>query len=306
LAESGYREFDAGPVRDPRLGAQFDSAVERRERLADNYDIDFGHERIFPELVAAMLEEVPPGAAVLEVGAATGLLTRPLLTHAAAVTAMEPSEGLLRRLLSSDVASAENLRTLQGVVEELPPTVSYDCAVVTFTPRRGIALLRLLTELAIRVCDRVVVLLNDDTSMDWAYLARSAASQGFAVRLRLVHAGDDRRAVVLTAEVDGWQPTMSLADAWAVDAREVCVPYPAPRGFATRIVRYFLSAGDRALSMETDPRGVERMYGNLRTAVHRIARDELTVRRHGDVIQLVRLPRPADLERDDDAVPWVD
>jgi hypothetical protein len=56
-------------------------------------------------------------------------------------------------------------------------------------------------------------------------------------------------------------------------------------------VRYVLAGGDRAVRVGTDPRGVERLYGNLRTAVHRIARDRLTVRRDGDSIQIVRLPR---------------
>ena len=69
------------------------------------------------------------------------------------------------------------------------------------------------------------------------------------------------------------------------------MPLPAPRGTATRLVRSFLSGGDRALRVRTDPRGIERLYGNLRTAAHRLAKDEITVRRHGDVIHLVRLPK---------------
>jgi hypothetical protein len=274
------------------LGAQFETAVARRERLADNYDIDFGQERVFPELVDAMLREVPADRKVLEVGAATGLLTRPLLEHSAGVTAMEPSHGLLHRLLTSDVASSPKLRTLPGIVEDLPAAVGYDVAVVTFTPRRGIALLRLLHELAVRVADRVVVLLPDDTSMDWAYLARSASTEGFEVHLRLVHSTEGRRAVVMTACVEGWMPTPTRIEDWAVDARQVTVPYPPPRGAATRLVRYFLSGGDRALSLATDPRGVARLYGNLRTAAHRLGRDVVTVRRQGDVVQLLRLPKP--------------
>jgi hypothetical protein len=274
------------------LGAQFETAVARRERLADNYDIDFGQERVFPELVDAMLREVPAGRKVLEVGAATGLLTRPLLEHSASVTAMEPSHGLLHRLLTSDVAESPKLRTMSGIVEDLAPTVGYDVAVVTFTPRRGIALLRLLRELAIRVADRVVVLLPDDTSMDWAYLARSASTQGFEVHLRLVHSAEGRRAVVMTACVEGWMPTLTGVEDWAVDAREIAVPYPPPRGAATRLVRYFLSGGDRAVSLETDPRGVDRLYGNLRTAAHRLGREVVTVRRQGDGVQLLRLPKP--------------
>lgn len=298
-SDNGDPRFDI--ARD--LGPQMETAIARRERLADNYDIDFGQERIFPELVKALLEEIPPERKVLEVGAATGLLTRPLLEHSAGVTAMEPSAGMLRRLLATDIADSPKLQTLQGVVEELHPTVAYDLAVVTFTPRRGIALMRLVMQLALRVSDRVVVLLNDDTSMDWAYLARAASAQGLDVRLRLVHGGDDRRAVLLTVFLEGWQPTASGIHGWSVDARVLSVPYPAPRGAATRLVRYFLDGGDRALTLQTDEPGVERLYGNLRTAVHRIGRDEVTVRRQGDVIQLVRLPRRAELEQDEGPFP---
>lgn len=302
MAEDKRRDGGEGSWESLGYGA-LETAVARRERLADNYDIDFGQERVFPELVEAMLAEVPEGAKVLEVGAATGLLTRPLLQVAGGVTAMEPSHGLLHRLLTSDVASSPKLRTLPGLVEDLPAVVDYDCAVVTFTPRRGVALLRLLRELALRVSDRIVILLPDDTAMDWAYLARSASLQGFEMRAHLVRGSDDHRAVVLTALVAGWHPLAPGPEDWAVDAREITVPYPPPRGAATRLVRYFLSGGDRALSLVTDPRGVERLYGNLRTAVHRLARDECTVRRQGDVIQLVRLPRRADRVRGPEA-PW--
>ena len=69
------------------------------------------------------------------------------------------------------------------------------------------------------------------------------------------------------------------------------MPYPAPRGAATRLVRYFLAGGDRAILVQTDARGAERLYGNLRTAVHRLGRDEVTVRRTDEGIQIVRLPR---------------
>lgn len=298
------RKVRSQPEQYTDLGVQFETAVARRERLADNYDLEYGHERVFPELIQAMLAEVPEGTTVLEVGAATGLLTRPLLQHAGLVVAMEPSHGLLHRLLASDVASSPKLRTLQGIVEELPPIIGYDVAVVTFTPRRGIALLRLLTELAKRVGDRVVMLLPDDTSMDWAYLARAASAAGLELGLRFVHGGEGKRAVVLTVDVHGWEPTTTPVD-WGVDAREIAVPYPPPRGAATRLVRYFLSGGDRALTLDTDPRGVDRLYGNLRTAAHRLGKDEVTVRRQGDVIQLVRLPKHAEAAANDDG-PWVE
>jgi hypothetical protein len=284
----------------PQYGVPIESSLARRERLADRYDIDFGQERVFPELQEAMLAEVPEGANVLEVGAATGLLTRPLLTKAGSLTALEPSEGMLRRLLASDVSTSPAFHIKQGMVEDLLHDETYDLAVVTFTPRRGIGLVRLLVELAIRVYDKVVMLLDDDGSMDWAYVARSAAMQGMDVELTLVvdrgsgRPPDQRkRAAVVVAHVANWEPALSPIEDWGSDAREIDVPYPAPRGAATRLVRYFLSAGDRAVLVMTDPRGVERLYGNLRTAVHRLGRDEVTVRRSGDEIQIVRLPKSA-------------
>ena len=270
-----------------------ESALVRRERMADRFGTDYGRDRVFPALLAAMLDEVPEDSHVLEIGAATGVLTSPLLAKAGYVTAMEPSEGMLRRLLQSDVASSERLTIVKGMAEELPPRVAYDLAVVTFTPRRGVALLRLLHELAQRVVSHVVMLLEIDGTLDWAYLARSAAQQGFDVRVHLItDESRDRLAAVVVAGVGNWYPTLEIDD-WALDAQELEVPFPAPRGAATRLIRYFLGAGSRALLVRTDERGVERLYGNLRTAVHRIARSELTVRREGNAIQVVRLP-PAD------------
>ncbi len=280
-----------------RYGVPLQSALARRERIADNYDIDFGQERVFPRLVRALMDVVPEGANVLEVGAATGLLTRPLLERASRVTAMEPSEGLLRRLLESDVADSPFLTIRRGMVEDLLHDEVYDVAVVTFTPRRGRGLLSLLVELGVRVRYKVVMLLDDDGSLDWAYLARSAAIQGFDVSLQVVTGdesdpADRRRAVLIVAEVDRWQPTFAPVDEeWALDARELEVPFPAPRGTATRLVRYFLAGGDRAIRVSTDPRGVERLYGNLRTAVHRLGREEVTIRRQDHEIQIVRLPK---------------
>jgi len=281
-----------------QYGVPLESSLALRERLADRYDIDFGQERVFPELQEALLEEIEEGVSVLEVGAATGLLTRPLLTKAGSLTALEPSEGMLRRLLASDVASAPQLNIKQGMVEDLLHDETYDTAVVTFTPRRGIGLLRILTELAMRVGEKVVMLLDDDGSMDWAYLARAAAMQGMEVDIKLVSARASceppehcKRAAIVVAHVALWEPSIVPVEDWNSDSRNIEVPYPAPRGAATRLVRYFLTAGDRAILIVTDPRGVERLYGNLRTAVHRLGRDEATVRRSGDEIQIVRLPK---------------
>lgn len=283
-----------------RYGQSLEAALAQRERLADKYDIDFGRERVFPKLIDAMLAEVPAGARLLEVGAATGLLTRPLLEHAGHVTAMEPSAGMLRRLLASEVADSPRLTIRQGMVEDLLHDDIYDVAVVTFTPRRGRGLLYLLTALAVHVRERVVMLLDDDGSMDWAYLARSAAMQGLDVRLHIVTNHDEqpehsKRVVVLVADLGSWVPTLEPVLEWGTDATRIVVPYPPPRGTATRLVRYFIDGGDRAVRIVTDPGGVERLYGNLRTAAHRLAQDKITVRRHGDEIHIVRLPKGSDV-----------
>jgi len=205
---------------------------------------------------------------------------------------------MLRRLLSKEVAEAPRFNVIQGMAEDLLHDVHYDVAVVTFTPRRGAGLLRLLNVLAVHVDDRVVMLLDEDSSMEWAFLARAAAAQGFDTRLRVVNEAEAqpsgrelKRAIVLVAGVAGWNPNLGGEPAWELEARVVEVPSPAPRGAATRLVRYFLSGTDRAILIKTEREGVDRLYGNLRTAVHRLARDEVTVRRSDDGVQLVRLPR---------------
>ncbi|MHB9003022.1 MAG: hypothetical protein ACYC6C_03020, partial [Coriobacteriia bacterium] len=143
--------------------------------------------------------------------------------------------------------------------------------------------------------EKVVMLLEDDGAMDWAYLARSAAIQGFDVRLSLVtdrseRPQDRRRAVLLVADVRRWHPVREPEPDWGTDVVDITVPYPAPRGTATDFVRYMLAGGDRAFRILTEPAGIDRLYGNLRTAVHRLGRDELMLRRVGDEIHVVRVP----------------
>ena len=276
------------------------ASLQQRERIANRYDYEFGQERIFPELVDALLEEVPQGCRLLEVGAATGLLTAPLLVKAAHLTALEPSAGMLRRLVAKEVAESPNLTVVQGMAEDLLHDLRFDVAVVTFTPRRGVGLLRLLHELAGRVTEEVVLLLDEDSTFDWAYLARAAAVQGFNVRLRIIvddpqaSPADQKRAVLMVADVRDWTPQLPSDEAWDFEARTIEVPYPAPHGTATRLVRYFITGGDRALIVTTHKDGLERLYGNLRTAAHRLARDEVTVRSTDDGVQIVRLPKAAE------------
>jgi len=292
------RARTAPPLVPPQFGVPIESALARRERLANLYDYDFGQERIFLQLVPALLEEIPDGCELLEVGAATGLMTAPLLSRAKSLTALEPSPGMLRRLVSSDVASDPKLGTMQGMAEDLSPDAMFDVAVVTFTPRRGIGLLHLLTTLARHVRNRVVMMLDEDGSMDWAYVARAAALHGFDVRMRIVieraDVEDPRRAVILVAEAIALANNVSADEIWEFETRTLDVPFPAPRGAATRLVRYFLNAGERALLIRTDERGRDRLYGNLRTAVHRLGREEVTVRRTDEGVQIVRLPKAID------------
>jgi hypothetical protein len=280
------------------FGVPIESALAKRERFANQYDYDYGQERIFLQLVPALLAEIPEDSEILEVGAATGLMTGPLLTKARTLTALEPSPGLLRRLVSSDVAMDSRLGTVLGMAEDLGDDAMFDIAVVTFTPRRGIGLLHLLTTLAAHVRDCVVMMLDDAGSLDWAYLARAASLQGFDVRLHIVSEDgtveDPRRAVILVAEVSKFRSEIEPEDIWEFESRTLQVPYPAPRGAATRVVRYFMTAGERALLVRTADEGIERLYGNLRTAVHRLGRDEITVRRTDEGVQIVRLPKAID------------
>jgi hypothetical protein len=288
------------PVVPPQFGVPIESALARRERLANQYDYNFGQERIFFQLVSALLAEIPDDVEMLEVGAASGLMTGPLLSKARSLTALEPSPGMLRRLVSSDVASDPRLGTMQGMAEDLSDEAVFDVAVVTFTPRRGIGLLHLLTTLSRHVRQRVVMLLDDDPSLDWAYLARAASLQGFDVRIHLVtEAGgasevEPRRAAILVAEITTLTEEVEPEAIWEFETRTLEVPFPAPRGAATRLVRYFLNAGERALLIRTDEKGLDRLYGNLRTAVHRLGREEVTVRRMDDGVQIVRLPKAID------------
>ena len=63
--------------------------------------------------------------------------------------------------------------------------------------------------------------------------------------------------------------------------------YRGALAWALRIVRTPVIA-------HTDRQGLDRLYGNLRTAVHRLGSGELTVRRTDEAVQIVRLPKQED------------
>jgi hypothetical protein len=188
--------------------------------------------------------------------------------------------------------------------------------VVSFPSRRGIGLLALIDELCSLVKKSILIVMPDDGSLDWAYLTRGAALEGFKVVTRFItehnaspavlsrgkgktgscpYLPQDidmvRRAVLIHIEHRGELRPIRAEEAWALAARTIQVPYPVPRGASTRLVRYFVAGGDRAVLITTDPAGLPRLYGNLRTAAHRLARDEVTVRRVDEGIQLMLIPR---------------
>ncbi|MCL2324019.1 MAG: hypothetical protein FWC48_00360 [Actinomycetia bacterium] len=305
------------PLPDPRFGADFDNLMLRRDRAASHEGANFGSRRMFKELAERVLGEVKPGYRVLEVDAATGILTRLLLARGAEVTALEPSSVFVKKFLRA--IDDEHLQVFTGFTEDLPTQPEdqlFDLAVVSFPSRRGIGLLALIDELIVLVRKSILLVMPDDGSLDWAYLTRGAALEGYEVSTRFItehnapsaafSRGKDKnadcpylpqdidmvkRAVLLHVEQRAKLRPIRAEEAWALAARTIHVPYPVPRGAATRLVRYFMAGGDRAVLITTDDAGLPRLYGNLRTAAHRIARDEVTVRRVDEGVQLMLIPR---------------
>ena len=259
-----------------------------------------GEVEIVPAVLDLLLSEIGQGGHVLEVEATSAALTRELLREADHVTVLSPSADAMGELLGEDMPEAEKLSIAPGPVQGLGYVTYYDVALVAYPSMRGMGLLHTIAGLATHVHDRVIVLMEDEGTLDWAYLARTAVSQGFAVRLHLLalpksESGVARRAVVLVTDLGDWEPSLIAATTWnGDDVREVRVPYPLERGSATNLVREFVEAGDRAMSLSTDAEGLGRLHGAIRTAAHRLAREEVTVRRTGDVIHVMRVPKPAD------------
>ncbi len=313
---------------DARFGSTLDSLMLRRDRAAQHEGAHFGTNHVFKELGERILLEVTPDMHVLEVDAATGVFTRLLLARGAQVTALEPSGVFVKNFL--DLIDDARLKVIQGFTEELPRESFYDLALISFPARRGIGLLNLINEVKPFIKGgRILVIMPDDGSLDWAYLTRGTALEGFDVGVRFLTERDDRddplshsaqksatmkaagregsfqapcpylpqdidmirRAVLVYVTEERELRSIKASEAWALAARTITVPYPVPRGAATRLLRYFVTGGDRAVLITTDPRGLTRLYGNLRTATHRIARDEVTVRRVEGGIQLLLIPR---------------
>lgn len=283
---------------DIRFGATLESLLDRRERLAHTRGAAFGRDFIGRELVETVLGHVKPGMRILEVDPAAGLFTRLFISRGAQVTALEPSPVFAAELRKHE---SERLSVVTGFTEDLPlHNERYDLAIVTFPARRGMGLLALLNELSPLVSGYILVVLPDDGSLDWAYLLRASAIEGAEATVRFVSEGtpqdeDDlrgtKRSVVLRVDHLAAIVPMRLEEAWNLEARIIEVPYPVPRGAATRLVRYFMAGGDRSVIIKTEPQGLDRLHGNLRTAAHRIARDEVTVRRTDDGVQLMLIPR---------------
>jgi hypothetical protein len=294
-----------------RFGATLASLLDRRDRQEAAEGANFGTDRLFKGLAETILKELPPASSVREVDPAAGLFTRVLLTESdlSSVTALEPAFAFLPYLHDID---DERLTVVKGFTEDLPSSLRFDTALISFTSRRGRGLLALINELLPRVRGTIFLLLPDDGSLDWAYVLRAAAFEGLNIDARFLvdrpvlqklstdgaQDGSEllqvKRAVVLRIRAGASSDPSALVGVhpaiWDLTTRTIEVPCPVPRGAATRLVRYFMSGSDRAVLIKTDPDGIARLYGNLRTAAHRLARDEVTVRRTKEGVQLLLIP----------------
>lgn len=283
---------------DARFGATLESLLDRRERVAVHEGVSYGKDLLSRELLSGLMRHIAPQSSVLEVDAGPGHLTKALLSRQVTVTALEPSPLFVRDLQAlQESAGVEKLAVVTGFTEALPPDSHFDSALISFPARRGVGLLALVNELAPLISRKILVVLPDDGSLDWAYLSRACALEGFKVTTEF-HVDsshekviDMKRAVLIVIEKVDTYRDLRLEGVWDLEARTIHVPYPVPRGAATRLVRYFRAGGDRAVFITTEQKGINRLYGNLRTAAHRIARDEVTVRRVDDGVQLMLIPK---------------
>ena len=302
-----------------QYGTTLESLLERRERVAKSEGANYGANRMFPHLANRILLELTENDRILEVDAGAGIFTRLLLSHVSSVTAIEPVPLLYRKL---EEIKSSKLELHCGFVEDLPlpntarPTGTaaegsplYDSAVVSFPARRGRGILALICELLPLVKNKIFLVLSDDGSVDWSSVMRAIALKGYKTEAEFVvdisaleqaqkseqlDLGQIKRAMLLTvcttALIEKPLCASQIVNAWGAAIRVIEVPYPAPRGAATRLIRYFKAGGDRSILIKTDQEGMHHLYGNMRTAAHRIARDQIAVRRVDNGIQLMQVP----------------
>lgn len=283
---------------DARFGATLESLLVRRERMASHEDFVSGNRVKILELGRAILDHIKPSMKVLEVDAGPGHFTRALIRVGVDLSILEPTGVFVRSLqkLVEDKGAKDKVKIYHGFSEELPKDEHYDVALISFPARRGTGLLALVNELVGIVNGEILVVLPDDGSLDWAYLTRATAMQGLEARAEFYvdHDVEDpneaaRAALIVIKKAKEFRELKKNVS-WDLAARTITVPYPVPRGAATRLVRYFMAGGDRAVIIKTEAVALNRLYGNLRTAAHRIARDEVTVRRIDDGVQLMLIP----------------
>lgn len=276
-----------------RFGASRESLLARREKRASLGEFTSGKSVKILNLSKAIRSHIGSDTEILEVDAGPGHFTRLLTQLEVGLTVLEPTSVFIRTL--AEIAEGKEKVTLvQGFTEDLPKDKVYDIALVTFPARRGMGLLSLVNELSSLVKEKILLIIPDDGSLDWAYLTRACAFEGFNARAEFyVEYEEDESPVgavlVVITKTDRFID-IRKDFSWDMSARAIEVPYPVPRGAATRLVRYFIAGGDRAVKITTEPEGINRLYGNLRTAAHRIARDEVTVRRVDDGVQLLLIP----------------
>jgi len=297
-----------------QYGTSLESLLERRERVAKGEGANYGAGRMFSQLAETILKMLPAGEGkILEIDAGAGLFSQILLDQGYHVTAIEPVAMLYRRLEEID---NDRLEAYRGFVEDVfeerdfDDQAEFDAAIVTFPARRGRGILALTCELLSLAKDKVILVLPDDGSVDWSSTMRAIALKGFKVTTEFIvdtaaieraqemgafDLGTIKRAMLMTIDA---KPLIKrplspsqIITAWGATIRVIEVPYPAPRGAATRLIRYFKAGGDRSILIKTDPEGMHHLYGNLRTAAHRIAREQITVRRVDNGIQLMQIVR---------------
>ncbi|MCL2680002.1 MAG: hypothetical protein FWF11_00775 [Coriobacteriia bacterium] len=306
-----------------QYGTTLESLLDRRDRVARSEGSTYGSNKMFPRLVQRVLTDVSPDSTVLEIDAGAGLFTQLFLQRGCDVTAFEAAPYLCDLLKQID---NKKLSVHRGFVEDsypftgaLTPSAAapapFDTAVVTFPARRGRGILALICALLPLVQQKILVILPDNGSVDLSSLLRTVSLLGYCVRAEFivdlsaveavqttqagrssgqVELGQTKRAMLVSVQA---QPLVKkplcpslVVNAWGTTVRVIEVPYPIPRGATTRLIRYFRAGGDRSVLIKTDPAGMNQLYGNMRTAANRIARDQVSVRRVDNGLLLMQVP----------------